>query len=509
MKLTQEQENIVKAVGEGVGLIKINAFAGTGKTTTLLQIANSYPHKRILYLAFNKSMQLEAQNKFPNNTKVLTTHSLAFRHTVAKDKEFNVRNNYKSIEIMEMYDIANYEDAQRILKFFENYCNSSYKDIEQFGKDTMQRKKTIEVANTLFNDMLTKKIDITHSFYLKLFQLTLLQSNRLVIPYDIVMLDEAQDTNDVTLSIFYNLRAKQKIVVGDKHQQIYGFRGSINAMNKVSAKVFNLTQSFRFTNEIAKNATNFLQTFKGEKLSLKGIENPKTKGDMAYLTRTNGTLIEIMDELEERCKEFRTVREPENIFGLALSIIEVDREGFDAKLQNAFKFLLGLYKKAKDEASDFINYLITYAKESDDMELLSSAMAVKKFKSRRIRYLYKVAKEQYPKKVKLNLSTMHTSKGLEWDKVEIWNDIDIIDMIADTFAKSFEKESLYTMDFVQMLQDNLDIMDNNLIEELNLFYVAMTRARKKVIDHTKVIEMLNNKDAINEAIRELAIEKIS
>ncbi len=41
-------------------VLKVLAFAGTGKTTTLVAYARKRPRMRFLYLAFNKSVQLEA-----------------------------------------------------------------------------------------------------------------------------------------------------------------------------------------------------------------------------------------------------------------------------------------------------------------------------------------------------------------------------------------------------------------------------------------------------------------
>jgi Flp pilus assembly CpaF family ATPase len=52
MKLTQEQIDIVQSTGN----IKINAVAGSGKTTTIIEYAKARPaNSRILYLAFIKS----------------------------------------------------------------------------------------------------------------------------------------------------------------------------------------------------------------------------------------------------------------------------------------------------------------------------------------------------------------------------------------------------------------------------------------------------------------------
>ena len=61
MNLTPEQKLIINSSGN----IKINAVAGSGKTTTIVEYAKTRPTKsKILYLAFNKSVKLEAIKKF-------------------------------------------------------------------------------------------------------------------------------------------------------------------------------------------------------------------------------------------------------------------------------------------------------------------------------------------------------------------------------------------------------------------------------------------------------------
>ena len=55
--LTEEQKAIINSTGD----IRINAVAGSGKTTTIIEYAATRPPgSRILYLAFNKSVRLEA-----------------------------------------------------------------------------------------------------------------------------------------------------------------------------------------------------------------------------------------------------------------------------------------------------------------------------------------------------------------------------------------------------------------------------------------------------------------
>jgi len=58
MVLTQEQHDIINSTGN----IKINAVAGSGKTTTIIEYANARPKgSKILYLEFNRSVKLEAK----------------------------------------------------------------------------------------------------------------------------------------------------------------------------------------------------------------------------------------------------------------------------------------------------------------------------------------------------------------------------------------------------------------------------------------------------------------
>ena len=51
-------------------IIKLESYAGTGKTTTLEEIFKFYPEKRILYLVFNASMRDEAKSRLANQKNV-------------------------------------------------------------------------------------------------------------------------------------------------------------------------------------------------------------------------------------------------------------------------------------------------------------------------------------------------------------------------------------------------------------------------------------------------------
>ena len=79
MLLTAEQEEIVNS---SLDSFKINAVAGSGKTTTLLEYAKKNSNLRILYLAYNKSLQIALNEKLKDyhlpNLHISTIHSLAY-----------------------------------------------------------------------------------------------------------------------------------------------------------------------------------------------------------------------------------------------------------------------------------------------------------------------------------------------------------------------------------------------------------------------------------------------
>ena len=70
-----EQKAVIECQDQKV---VVNAFAGTGKTTTAEGYANARPDERILYVCLNKANQQEAQARFPSNVVCRTSHSLAY-----------------------------------------------------------------------------------------------------------------------------------------------------------------------------------------------------------------------------------------------------------------------------------------------------------------------------------------------------------------------------------------------------------------------------------------------
>ena len=59
-------------------LIKIVAFAGTGKTTTLVKLTENNPNLKFLLVVYNKSVRIQAESQFPKaNVTCKTVHQMA------------------------------------------------------------------------------------------------------------------------------------------------------------------------------------------------------------------------------------------------------------------------------------------------------------------------------------------------------------------------------------------------------------------------------------------------
>jgi F-box protein, helicase, 18 len=321
MELTLEQTAIIKSTGN----IKINAVAGSGKTTTIIEYAKSRPpDSKILYLAFNKSVKLEAVKKFADkgltNVKVETAHSLAYKHIVFKNDYKVLPQGYRTNEIAELLTLrgngekhTEYIVANHINKFITYFCNSDKKKIRELnyldvvGDDKARafvsaNYKYIESQSRLLLSKMDKgEIGITHDFYLKKFQLSNPRLN-----FDYILFDEAQDASPAMLDIFFKQEAV-KVIVGDTYQQIYGWRHAVNSLEKTDYKTFNLSTSFRFSQDIANLAMEVLKLKQHlgqhQHIPITGKGISKENRSKAVLARTNlGLLLKAIEYVTENKK---------------------------------------------------------------------------------------------------------------------------------------------------------------------------------------------------------------
>lgn len=469
---TQEQLDIIEAF-KHTRVLKVNASAGSGKTSTLKLLAE-VNKKPSVYLAFNKVIATEAQSKFPQHVSCRTQHSLAYsvfggmlQHKLTRVKG-NVYINVAGTvaEIVKFYKIEDYHTQdevilsrslgslvkQTVIRFQfskdesikeHHIPKADLKDVvkglNDHYKDEVKRKVLL-YANKFWKDRIDPLSPVLadHDTYLKLWQLS-----KPTLPYDIIYLDESQDTNPVIYDVVRNQTHCKIVYVGDKHQSIYAFRQAINVMEKIDAPEKYLTKSFRFGQQVADLATYIIN---GE-MQIEGAEWVDSKvidllpQQYTMLFRTNAGLIDRAVHLIGQGKKVRC---------------EVDTYKFEQQLKSAEALLFEDYKNVKDET------VALYSKWSDLLDALDEHVELKRVvdivlagkTQMYLKALYRLKKQQGV--YDILMITAHKSKGMEWDNVVIADDFPV-DKILDVGANGNYNE-----------------------QEVNLFYVACTRAKLNI-----------------------------
>jgi F-box protein 18 (helicase) len=462
---TQEQSIISKTHLSPGSVMLVNAYAGTGKTETLRLIAEANPGRRLLYLSFNRQTALQAKKRFPENTDCRTIHSLAFQTTGKKFKDkLGMPTPQK---VLQLLGVEKPYIAVLALEAIKEYCYSVDRFLTEEHIDKKILKKYPEVlplAKKIWREMqdLNSSLCMSHDGYLKLWSL-----NAPRISADIILLDEAQDTNPVTLKILMDqcdYGSCSLVLVGDSHQAIYAWRKAVNAMEiarEVADHVHPLTESFRFNQTIATNASKILNHYKGDPVHLKGLgPSNSSLPKSVIIGRRNGSLLSRAIPVVERggTVHFAGTNErdkwdPYYLYELQIPLdivyLKMDQKELvetpQIRLFNDYQEIVDLIKGDGEGAGI-------------DKELEKHVKLVDEYGDQLPDLIDKLRRFcRSPDVAQISLSTAHRAKGLEWRSVE---------MLDDFASLQTERES--------------DPFDREYLEEINLIYVAMTRASDSV-----------------------------
>jgi F-box protein, helicase, 18 len=183
MPLTDEQRAVVES---NATALQVNAFAGTGKTTTLRAYAAARPNARILYVAFNKSVQLEATRKFPPQVTCRTSHALAFPN-FGRPYQPKLVGNLKPQTVIEALSLTNrysedqaYLLAHSALKTLKHWLATPWPEIDERALDPdaplgASKQTVLSTAQRLWEQMQDPgdhTVGMLHDGYLKRYQLS-------------------------------------------------------------------------------------------------------------------------------------------------------------------------------------------------------------------------------------------------------------------------------------------------------------------------------------------------
>jgi hypothetical protein len=454
--------------------LKVIAFAGAGKTSTLVAMAKQHIHRRGLYVAFNKSIATEAATKFPRSVEARTAHSLAWRTCIGMkfDGDRKLRNSPQSRTfdlsvVRDKLPIAERNFRSIVATTIRNFCQSDARSIVERHVPKVPGLTEEEqefcynwatyAAASVWDRMSDPRDDMPlgGDGYVKVWSLT---DPRLFCDY--LMVDEAQDLNPVLIHVVRNQQC-QVVAVGDSHQQIYGWRGAVDALKILPGHESRLTKSFRFGDEIARAANRCLMAM-GEQFPLHGhgaikdavVTNSMAPHVDAVLCRSNSGVIEQALHYIDAGRSVATPGGTGEMFALVedAEALQSDMPARTAELM-AFK----TWKAVTD-----------YAATEEGRSLKVFVNLVSKYGVRRLRHVLSLIKDKAaPGDVMV--STAHKGKGLEWPSVLIGPDF-----LAG--SSDDDEESRISMD------------------ERRLFYVAITRAQRTLYVDGPVLAAYSTRD---------------
>ena len=476
IKPTEEQKRILEARGR---VIKINARAGTGKTTTLRLIAENHPNEKILYLVFNRKNREEAEKIFPKNVKIATVHAFA-RSSLssqgirfATDDTFNAYrflpdfNGMRDRQILSTYAYnfmmfflnSRWEKLEEaIIPYSEGHLNDEQKEIFSCHEDHIV--KLIRRVSKSWN---LCEEPCPHDFYLKISHIKK-TFHRALEEFDLILVDEGQDLSQVMVDALKHC-TKDIVLVGDTHQGIYSFRYAVDAMRLLSSdQDFDLSLSFRFGEEIASLVTHFIAESKGENhFRITGNREREStiffyedfpfwdrKIQTAILSRTNMGLFKNAMHLRAKKLKFRFERDIKAELMRTLDVYWLYR---------------GQNEQIRDEmirSFDSLKQLDIYSEQIQDFQLSNISQIVKQYASEFPGAIFDMIKlinkngDPHERETVI-LSTVHAAKGQEYERVIIDEDIvEAIDRAEENDPKQFH-------------------------DEVNVAYVCLTRAKEELL----------------------------
>ncbi len=427
---TPEQHQAREAFLTG-GSLTIEACAGSGKTSTLKLLAQA-TRTTCLYIAFNRAIKDEAQASFPRHVTCKTSHSMAW--SVGKLYQSNDRLKRRLLPRMLQQELHMSNTgsgacsaafmARVLIQSLGKFCHSNDRTfslkhlpesvcIDEEEEEHFRRSIAPYFSKTWARlTSPTCTLPVPHDLYLKQWALSDPKP-----PAKIIFLDEAQDANPLLLGLLARWQAlgSQLVYVGDRYQQIYSWRGAINALEHLHTEHrVCLTQSFRYGEAVAKVANAVLRTHRGVESHIRGFEaiesrlEEEMQAPDAILCRTNACVIaELMEHVDTRaCAIAGGVKE---LIALVRGVesLKQGKRAFNCPELAAFSTWDELELHADTELGQDLKPLIKLVETYGEEALLELLERVDQ------------TREQ---DAELYLSTAHKAKGLEWENVQLADD---------------------------------------------------------------------------------------
>ena len=465
MEHTEEQKAIFDCIENTENHLIVNAGAGTGKTTTIVEAANRIGNQKAAFLAFNKSIATELAERLPADVEAKTFHAFGFAAIRAAGVKTKV-NNFKLNNIIKELLGADYHIAP--LKKLVSLVKGSLVD----GNNKKAILRLIDEYNINFNSEREEEIAIqsipailtlckTQTFHIDFDDMIWMPLvNDYPFPkYDVLFVDEAQDFNESQREMISKcVNGGRCIIVGDKNQAIYGFRGAdSNSIKMFEERLsqgereiahFPLTITWRCPMAVVKEANRYVLEFNAHQNAPMGTVNENSpfnpqRNDMV-LCRYNAPLVSAFYDLISQGKSAYILGR-DMTKGLINAVNKITKnkhmgvEEFWGLFQTDFEFN---YARLLDDGKD--NQAFALEDKKDCISIFVKRATTVGGIIEEIKRVFDGNDNG-----EIMLSTVHKAKGLEADNVYI------------------------------LATERMPHPKGNL-EENNICYVAITRAKKNL-----------------------------
>lgn len=298
-QLTPEQLAFIEAVKTKTEGIRLDAVAGSGKTTTLLQASRFIDRSfNTIALAFNKNTAEELGKKFPSHIQCKTLNSVgngiwykqAGRRVLDPRKMGTLTSAWCDSQLSREESkvlwnpirntVTKLKSLGYIPQSWEGRCcfypqiftHETVEYILESNDDTEVNSHLVhKAANWIMMQSIAESFSSCIDFDDQIYMATYFSNPDSWPRYDIIMVDEAQDLSQMQHDMIERLGTNARVIVaGDPYQAIYGWRGaSCHSLDELSTR-FNLitmplTVSFRCPQAVvdeAKKIVPHIQAFK-------------------------------------------------------------------------------------------------------------------------------------------------------------------------------------------------------------------------------------------------------
>lgn len=519
LKPSHYQEAIYDFVEHDVGNLVVEAAAGAGKTSTLLQILRLLPSdKKVLFCAFNKDIVKEITKKVPKditNVDIRTVHSLGFLmiQRNLKGEEIIPNENkyrqfiYNNLDEISMIDTTYMKYKDR-MKYIDNICDlvdfaryylvNSEKEIEKLvdrydvdiiADEVEATIKVLEWGKTSINE-----IDFTDMIWLPY----VLDLKPIGLLFDYILGDECQDFSIAQRELLLRCRKinTRMFFFGDKNQAIYSFASadpqSFDVLKSLpNTKSLPLSISYRCAKNIVRFAQNIVETIEhneanvneGEikyNVQLEEVED----GDMV-LCRNNAPLMKIYNDFIRMGKKCQIKGKDIglNLKKLVKSMkqdelnVSLEKDGLFVRLYDS---LFSMRDKMIKQSGLDNKTIMNDSKITSRLDMIKALEVLSEGLNTSDELVDKISNMFSDKKINgISLSTIHKAKGLEAINVYI-----VCPSLMPCKSATLPWE---------------------LEQERNLQYVAYTRAKNKLgfIDES---DFKNFTDNTSEALKSIELQ---